>query len=203
MKTSRFTLLAFVLALALASAAAADSPFGHFIGKFVAEFDKDGRKVTLTAPYGFVDPAGQEWNVPEGYATDGASVPMLLWALYPPFTGNYRSAAVIHDYYCEIKARSWEDTHRVFYYAMRAAEVDERTAKIMYGAVYLFGPRWGPGTEPGQRNAVSKATPVEQETIVKELAALVEKQNPDLDTLIAEAKRLNAKAMRAPNPGSD
>jgi len=140
--------IVFVLGLAFASvpAAAMDASFGHFTGKFVAEFDDDGNKVTLKEPYGFVDPDGKEWDVPQGYKTDGASVPWVLWALYPPFTGNYRSAAVIHDYYCEIKARRWEDTHRVFYFAMRAAHVEERTAKIMYGAVYLFGPRWGPGT---------------------------------------------------------
>src|SRR3989337_2340350 len=87
------------------SASLADPNFGHFIGKFVAEFGDDGRKVTLKEPYTFVDPAGMEWNVPDGYKTDGASVPAGLWALYPPFTGNYRSAAVIHDYYCEIKDR--------------------------------------------------------------------------------------------------
>jgi hypothetical protein len=136
-----------------ASAALAGPNFGHFVGKFVAEFGDDGRKVILMEPYAFVDPGGEEWNVPAGAKTDGASVPAALWALYPPFTGNYRSAAVIQDYYCDNKERTWQDTHKVFYYAMRAAEVDETTAKVMYSAVYLFGPRWGPGTMPGQRNA--------------------------------------------------
>lgn len=182
-----------------AGAAAAETNFGRFIGKFVAEFGDDGRKVTLMEPYGFVDPAGQEWNVPDGYQTDGASVPAALWALYPPFTGNYRSAAVIHDYYCDIKDRSWQDTHKVFYFAMRAAHVDEKTAKIMYGAVYLFGPRWGPGTGPGQRSAPVKATVEQQEKVVKELQGLVEKDNPDLDSLVAAAKRRGARAT-GPSP---
>jgi hypothetical protein len=184
---------AVVLALA-ASPALAQSDFGHYIGKFVAEFGDDGRKVTLMEPYSFIDPGGQEWNVPDGYKTDGASVPSALWALYPPFTGNYRSAAVIHDYYCDSKERSWQDTHKVFYFAMRAAHVDEKTAKIMYGAVYLFGPRWGPGTAPGQRGAPVNATPEQQAKVVKELQGLVEKDNPDLDSLVAEAKRMSAKA---------
>ena len=153
-----------LLALAV-SPALGETYFGHFIGKFVADFSDDGsgRKVTLMEPYSFVDPFGQEWDVPSGYKTDGASVPTALWALYPPFTGNYRSAAVIHDYYCDTKARSWQDTHKVFYFAMRAANVDEKTAKIMYGAVYLFGPRWGPGTLPGQRSAPVKATAEQQQ----------------------------------------
>ena len=187
----------FIAAAAIAlgaPAALAETNFGHFIGRFVAAFGEDGRKVTLMEPFGYVDPSGQEWNVPNGYKTDGASVPAALWALYPPFTGAYRSAAVIHDYYCDTMERSWEDTHKVFYFAMRAAHVDEKTAKIMYGAVYLFGPRWGPGTAPGQRSAPVKATPEEQERVVKELQGLVEKENPDLDSLVAEAKRVSAKA---------
>ena len=184
-----------------APAALAETYFGRFVGKFVAEFSEDdgGRKVTLKEPDAFVDPAGLEWDVPDGYKTDGASVPAALWAFYPPFTGNYRSAAVIHDYYCDTKSRGWQDTHKVFYFAMRAAHVDEKTAKIMYGAVYLFGPRWGPGTAPGQRAAPVKATPEQQAQVVKELQDLVDKDNPDLDSLLTEAKRISA-AAAGPSP---
>jgi hypothetical protein len=182
------------------SVAAAESYFGHFIGKFVADFSTDGRKVTLVEPFAFVDPFGKEWDVPTGYKTDGASVPSALWALYPPFTGNYRQAAVIHDYYCDNEQRSWQDTHKVFYFAMRAANVDEQTAKIMYSAVYLFGPRWGPGTGPGQRSAPVTATPEQQEAVVKELKQLVEKENPDLDNLVKKAKRMGAQAARGAPP---
>jgi hypothetical protein len=186
-----------------APAALAETNFGHFVGKFVAEFAEDGRKVTLIEPFGYVDPVGLAWSVPGGYQTDGASVPAVLWALYPPFTGNYRSAAVIHDYYCETKERKWEDTHKAFYFAMRAAHVDEKTAKVMYGSVYLFGPRWGPGTAPGQRNASFMATPEQQESVVQELQDLVEQDNPDLDRLLTEAKRMGAKATSAIPRGPD
>jgi hypothetical protein len=191
----RIAVLAAAAIIMCGPAALAESYFGRFIGKFVAEFseDDDGRKVTLMEPYGFVDPAGLEWNVPDGYKTDGASVPSALWALYPPFTGNYRSAAVIHDYFCDTEQRSWQDTHKVFYFAMRAAHVDEKTAKIMYGAVYLFGPRWGPGTRAGQHSAAVTATPEQQEKVVKDLQALVDKDNPDLDNLLKEAKRMSAR----------
>jgi hypothetical protein len=196
-------IIAITLMLAGAYPALGQTSFGHYIGKFVAEFGDDGRKVTLKGPYSFIDPAGQEWNVPDGYNTDGASVPSALWALYPPFTGNYRSAAVIHDYYCDSKERSWQDTHKVFYFAMRAAHVDEKTAKIMYGAVYLFGPRWGPGTAPGQRSARVDATPEQQAKVVKELQGLVEKDNPDLDSLVAEAKRMGAKVAGPPSNSAE
>ena len=79
-------------------------------------------------------------------------MPAALWALYPPFTGSYRSAAVIHVYYCDNKERSW--------------------------------------------HARVEATPERQEEVVKELQALVESENPDLDSLLAEAKRISS------SPGS-
>ena len=192
--TAKLGIVAMAAAILVASAHAglAETYFGKFIGKFVAEFSEQGggRKVTLMEPYGFIDPYGKEWNVPTGYETDGASVPSALWALYPPFTGNYRSAAVIHDYYCDNKERDWQDTHKVFYFAMRAAHVDETTAKVMYSAVYLFGPRWGPGTEPGRHAAQLVATAEQQEKVIKDLQTLVAKDNPDLDALLAEAKRI-------------
>ena len=43
-----------------------------------------------------------------------------------------------------------------------------------------------------------EATPEQQEAVVKELQQLVETENPDLDTLLDEAKRLGATA--ATNP---
>ena len=151
----RILILAAAAVAVSAPAVHAETYFGKFIGKFVAEFSEEdgGRKVTLMEPYGFIDPYGKEWNVPNGYKTDGASVPAALWALYPPFTGNYRSAAVIHDYYCDTEQRSWQDTHKVFYFAMRAAHVDETTAKVMYSAVYPVRPALGAGhaARPAQR----------------------------------------------------
>lgn len=35
--------------------------------------------------------------VPEGFVTDFASVPRILWSLFPT-TGEYSSAALVHDY---------------------------------------------------------------------------------------------------------
>ena len=120
----------------------AQDQFGRFKGQIIASWDAGGREMKLEAPFGYVDPSGLEWDVPAGYQTDGASVPAIFWSLYPPFTGKYRAAAVIHDYFCYAKSRRWQATHQVFYFAMLAAGVEERQAKVMYGAVYFFGPRW-------------------------------------------------------------
>jgi hypothetical protein len=37
------------------------------------------------------------WSVPYGYVTDFASVPRLLWILFPQ-SGRWDQAAVVHDY---------------------------------------------------------------------------------------------------------
>jgi hypothetical protein len=197
---NKTAILAFATALLVsAPPVAADSHFGHFIGKFVADFGEDPRKVKLVEAYSFVDPDGKTWEVPAGYMTDGASVPAVLWALYPPFTGAYRFAAVIHDYYCDNKEETWQDTHKVFYNAMRAADVDETDAKLMYMAVYAFGPRWGPGTASGERSAAPRLSPKQQETMVEEMKQFVESENPDLDAIEAKARQLNRRAV-APMP---
>ena len=117
--------------------------FGSFIGKVVAEWLDDGRKMRLVEPFAYIDPAGSKWDAPKGWVVDGASIPQVAWSVIGgPFEGPYRNASVIHDVACDQKQRPWRDVHRAFYTAMLAANVDSMKAKIMYGAVYQFGPRW-------------------------------------------------------------
>jgi hypothetical protein len=152
----------FAGALIFAPPAAAQASFGQFQGEVVARFLPDGRNMRLEEPLTFIDPSGRRWEVPAGVETDGASIPRVLWVSHPPFTGRYRAAAVIHDHYCRAKSRDWKDTHQAFYFAMRAAGVDDRTAKTMYAAVYHFGPRWGDGGNrgvgPGQELSFEEQT---------------------------------------------
>ena len=51
-------------------------------------------------------------------------------------------AAVIHDHYCDWHVRPWTQTHRVFYEALITGGVSQGTAKTMYFAVFLGGPKW-------------------------------------------------------------
>lgn len=44
----------------------------------------------------------KEWVVPEGYITDGASVPRIFWSIFPPNRPEYLSAAVLHDYLTDL-----------------------------------------------------------------------------------------------------
>jgi len=55
------------------------------------------RRWWLEAPLGYRSRAGRVFIVPAGFETDGASVPRVLWWLYPPFGGEYDRAAVVHD----------------------------------------------------------------------------------------------------------
>lgn len=83
------------------------------------------------------------WSVPAAKEVDGASIPQTFWSFIGgPFEGAYIRASVIHDYYCDVKVRTEHDTHRNFYYGMRAAGVEEWKAKFMYWAVATFGPKW-------------------------------------------------------------
>jgi hypothetical protein len=117
--------------------------FGEYIGTLEASFLNDGRTLKLLKDYAFKDTKGYTWVAPEGFKVDGASIPRFFWTIIGgPLEGKYRNASVIHDVYCVSKQRSWEDTHRMFYDAMRANDVSELQAKLMFYAVYGFGPRW-------------------------------------------------------------
>lgn len=112
----------------------------------LAEWLDDGRHMQLKRPFGYVQESGREWLVPSEAVIDGASIPKVFWSLIGgPFEGQYRNASVVHDYYCDVQTRPWQETHRVFYDGMLCSGVGTARAKVMYYAVYRFGPRWTTG----------------------------------------------------------
>lgn len=95
-------------------------------------------------------------SVPAGYILDGASVPRLLWSIYPP-DGLYRAAVTLHDLLYDhtgfIPGYTTGFTRKqadwLLYWACVEAKVKERDAKIMYAAVRVFGGRfWREGNRP-------------------------------------------------------
>lgn len=101
------------------------------------------RDIKLVQPFGYIDPRGLHWDVPVGYITNGASIPASLWSIVGgPFDGPYRDAAVLHDYYCEAKTRSSDDTHKMYYEAARARGTSENIAQTMYMGLVFGGPTW-------------------------------------------------------------
>lgn len=142
MKNKTYSIV-FLIASVMMQISVNAQSLGRFIGAIQTEWLPDGRRMRLLSTITFVDPRGTEWAAPRGSVIDGASIPQAAWSLIGgPFDGKYRNASVIHDVACENKNRGWESVHRVFYEAMLASGVDRLRAKLMYAAVYHFGPRW-------------------------------------------------------------
>jgi len=121
-----------------------DGSFGHFEGRVITEWLPDGRRMRLVESFAYVDPTNVRWEAPKDSIVDGASIPRMLWTIIGgPFEGRYRNASVLHDVACVRRDHAWRDVHRMLYNSMRLAAVSALRAKIMYGAVYHFGPRWG------------------------------------------------------------
>lgn len=157
---------------------------GGFSGDLVFRWDPPpSREMTLLSPISFKDIHGETWSVPAGSKTDGASIPRVFWSVIGgPFDGPHRDAAVIHDYFCVVRTHSWKDTHRVFYEAMLARLVDSITAKIMYAAVYHFGPRWG--DIGGRTRGKGDALPFDkQDEQMKDIKTWISKDNPSLEVI--------------------
>lgn len=134
--------------LVLPGSAALAAQYGRFEGVLVVEMIKDHpTDSVLKQDLVYVDPAGSRWLAPAGARINGASIPG--WAkslLGGNYDGPYRYAAAIHDVACDdryrVRTRTWQEAHEAFYYAMLANDVGQKTALLMYGAVYHFGPKW-------------------------------------------------------------
>ena len=175
-----------LLSLQLAGGPASAGNFGKFKGRLITTWGDDGRKMILEETFSYIDPRTKIWKVPKGTTVDGASIPWAMWSIIGgPFAGKYRRASVIHDYFCDLRSRPWKQVHRVFFNAMLAAGVEERKAKIMYAAVYHFGPRWTSGLSrisggPSQQEANFVATPVFSQEAFDRLIDKVSTENPSL-----------------------
>jgi hypothetical protein len=135
-------------------------PHGWYVGEVVARWHADGRAMTLVQDFAYEAPWGDRWDAPARSVIDGASIPRLMWSIIGgPFEGMYRDASVIHDVACAAKERNWREVHEAFYYAMLASGVGEVQAKVMYAAVFHFGPRWPETSKPATYLARNVAMP--------------------------------------------
>lgn len=86
-------------------------------------------KFKLLSPLRFRD-----YDVHEGYVTDGATVPRLLWWLYNPM-GPYAPAAAVHDYLLTHQVNKTIrriTADRFFREAMRELGLSEFVVQPMY-----------------------------------------------------------------------
>lgn len=140
----------------------------------------------LLDAFSYVDQTGGVWDAPKGSLVDGASIPQAFWTIIGgPFEGDYRNASVVHDVACDLKKRPWRDVHKMFYDAMRCGGVSEKKAKVMYFAVFHFGPRW---TLDGTPLAPKGDKPTKEGA--QAIADWIEKNNP---TLVEIEKNRSAK----------
>jgi hypothetical protein len=178
-----------------------------FHGEVVVQWlthDGSDRKMQLTQPFAFEDPAGLRWDVPVGTVVDGASIPQVFWTTFgPPFVGDYRRASVVHDHFCDVKTRPSEAVHHMFHEACLAGGVSTIRAKSMYLAVRTFGPSWASLlTELALPDAPALGageTIVFQNTMelaeFDKLLKWIEVENPSIEEI---DQRAEARTLRAP-----
>lgn len=99
----------------------------------------------------FIDAEGEVWTAPERTLTDGASIPRIFVSIVgDPTSPEFINAAAVHDAYCGVgneggamfQRAHWQDVHIMFYDGLVAGGTNPVTAKIMFAAVWLGGPRW-------------------------------------------------------------
>ncbi len=172
---------------------------GHFVGDVEAKWlveSGDDRRMKLLKEFSYVDANGKRWTTPKDWIVDGASIPRFLWTLVgSPFTGGYRRASVIHDYYCDKKNEPWQAVHKMFYWASLAGGVSEVEAKILYAGVFVGGPRWKDvhfsnhppriKAEPGDFDSIEVVPwrPTVSEEKMKEIQSWIQDENPSLEDI--------------------
>lgn len=174
------------------------SNFGNCSAPVDLRLDPDGRRAQLLADVIYTDSKGSVWRAPKGHVVDGASIPRAFWRVIGgPWEGKYRFASVVHDVACDEKKRGWDDAAKMFYEAMRCSGVTERQAKVMYYAVYKFGPQWGPSARAPRVKERSRGPEESQGTLpppatdedVERVLNFVDTMNPTLQQIETEASR--------------
>lgn len=103
---------------------------------------QDGSTIfRITHRYRVITSAGTV-TVPEGFLTDGASVPRFFWNILQPF-GEYFPAALLHDFLYSKGGAVYPFSRRqvdvLFLEAMYNIGVGWATRHTIYTAVRLFG----------------------------------------------------------------
>ena len=81
-------------------------------------------------------------KVPEGYLTDGATIPKVFWSVIgSPYLPEYITAAIVHDWCCDEKY-DVEEMSDLFFELLKLSNVPNLTAKLMRKAVYAYKSRY-------------------------------------------------------------
>ena len=82
---------------------------------------------------------GHKLIIPKGFITDFATVPRWLWLIFPPATGKYRKATIVHDWMYVTAYKTKQIADKLFLYILESSKVRFTKRYLMYYAVKLFG----------------------------------------------------------------
>lgn len=150
----------------------------------------------------FVDSEASRWIAPSRTLTDGASIPPIFVPIIgAPRSPEFVNAAAMHDAHCgignetlpEYQSRTWQETHRMFYDALRVNGTEEIRAKVMYAAVYLGGPRWA-----DEKRSLTHVPAPEMKRAMREARQYITwtKPTPSREQIDAWLDRREAKLLR-------
>jgi Protein of unknown function (DUF1353) len=101
----------------------------------------DNYKWQLLAPFEYhvgTYPSEVVIAVPAGTVTDLASVPRVLWSIFPPH-GSWAKAAIVHDHLYDLALYTKPFADSVFLEAMQVLGVPKWRRTVMYWCARLFG----------------------------------------------------------------
>jgi hypothetical protein len=115
----------------------------QFEGELVLTPLPDGRRWKLHQAFEYETDAGLLVSIPEGFITDLASVPRILWNVYPPF-GKYIKSCCLHDFLYSQHRDGTKEYSRaycdaVLLEAMKDEEVPRFTRCVIWTFVRLGG----------------------------------------------------------------
>jgi hypothetical protein len=126
--------------------------YGKFPEHAQTEWLDDGRRMVLLRDFVFIEPNGTTWLAKAAHkppkdgdlVIDGATIPPVFWSIIGgPYEGLYRNGSIVHDAECvEPHKHRWQDVHRMLYRAALAGGTSQLAAKLIFAAVWHFGPRW-------------------------------------------------------------
>ncbi|MFW2543877.1 DUF1353 domain-containing protein [Primorskyibacter sp. 2E107] len=148
----------------------------------------------------FVDAGGRQWIAPNRTLTDGASIPQIFVSIVgDPTSPEFINAAAMHDAYCGIGNEAgamfhegtWQAVHKMFYDGLVVSGVAPGTAKLMFAAVWLGGPRWETARTLDHVPASRKRQAMRQ------AKAYIAREEPSLGALIRFLDRLDTAMITA------
>ena len=107
--------------------------------------------LTKTFKFSFFN---QDYRIPKGFITDGASCPRILWNICAPVAGPFGQGAIIHDWvYNEGPDLPKVIADSLLYTAGRQRGADWFRSQLVYWGVRLFGkPSYKTGTSLNKVN---------------------------------------------------